>query len=398
MKRMSLILTAMLAFVPLSAFADAGVWTGVSHCYNSATGKFEVVHGNCPETGGGSRFYREPEAPPPPPPPPPRILNFGGLQYLPRCDRLEFNQGDKLQDLLTRLRTDAFAPALDVYIHDLENVVDETGKFIARLSSLNSRCHAYNVDAWSFDQDALDWNQSNCVSGVEEQLGAGCAAKREGLRDRRSTLQGAYQNISNTDDGLVNYFAEIDAKAEPAIRNAILILKPENTEQVLRLYIWHVLRMVKRGETDSCRGFAQIAQALGKRVKNQGTFLTYLTRNVMTNPGPASYIIPKGQPADPISGFSSSGFKKKFLNTEGQTKNLIRHTAAHLLTGYELRASLTPNQIITYFRDKVLPPNPENGDYYLALAAGELGWRLRHKPVSTADFGDNMLTQFCTDQ
>ena len=346
--------------------------------------------------------------PPPPTPLPPRTVKFESISFIGQCDTLEFNQDDDLRRLLGRLRDDAFADALKTYIRDLSDAADTLHGLRAELQPYNSDCISVTDDARGFGGDARAWNRSDCVGGVSEDEGARCASRQADLRSRKSTLQDRYAAVSAASDRLNDAFSRTSAKAERAVRNANVILDPANIEQVLRLYMWHVIE--ERAQDESCRAFATIAKALSKRVANQKLFIDYLVRNTVerlrwsvtlfTGPGSAA-------PAFASSGktFNSSGFKAKFINKIGQDKNLVRHTAVHMYSGYKLPAGITATKLISYFRDILMQEYkengeykgnvPENGDWYLALAAGQLGYRLGHGLLRTAEFGDAMTIQLC---
>jgi hypothetical protein len=300
------------------------------------------------------------------------------------------------------LRDDPFAEALDIYIRDLERVAAALSGLSATFATFNLDCRTFNNEARGFDEDAEAWNQSTCVSGVPEYPESGCASQRSNLSNRRSALERDYADISFRSRTLTASFQEISAKARPAIANANAILNPANIEQVLRLFIWHVLNERRQGPFDSCRAFARIAGALGRRAVTQRSFIDYLTRNVIEPRFTISLetMLSGSRPAAPATTvsterFDSSGFKAKFKNSAGQTKNLVRHTAVHLLTGYNLPVGTKPNQLLTYYRDLFHPDVPEYGDYYLALAAGQLGFRLGHGVIQTSEFEGAMVSQLC---
>jgi hypothetical protein len=300
------------------------------------------------------------------------------------------------------LRDDPFAEALDIYLRDLERVAVALRDLSPTFATFNLDCRTFNSEARGFDEEVRSWNQSTCVSGLPEYPESGCASQRGNLSNRRSALEGDYADISSRSRTVTAAFQEISAKARPAIANASAILNPANTEQVLRLFIWHVLDEKNQAPFDSCRSFARIASALGRRAATQRSFIDYLTRNVIEPRFTVSLetILSGSRPAMPATTvsterFDSSGFKAKFKNRAGQTKNLVRHTAVHLLTGYNLPLGTTPNQLLTYYRDLIHPDVPEYGDYYLALAAGQLGFRLGHGVISTSEFGDAMISQLC---
>lgn len=341
------------------------------------------------------------------PPPSPRITSFERISFLPRCDTLEFTQAAALQGLTRRLRDSAFAEALNIYVRDLEDAAERLNNLSGEFQEFNTSCRAFNDEARGFDEGARDWNQSECILGVFASGEAGCAHRRGELLNQKSALQDRYRELSARSNSLSNSFQQISAKAEPAVRNANIILNPGNIERVFRLYISHTLR---NAGLNACQAFARIATTLGRAVTEKEEFITYLTRNVIDPEDNqvallnALGIVAHWDVAPPVAGqmrgFNSSGFKSKFKNEARQTKNLVRHAASHLLTGYTLPYGITSTQLISYYRDTLgqqyLRGNvAEYGDYYLAIAAGQLGVQLRHGRVRPSDFGASMIPQLC---
>lgn len=335
-------------------------------------------------------------APPPPPvaPPKPKIGTFGGVQFLPRCEVLTITDLDKLSALLQRLRNDAFADAFDGFVIELKALESD----MRRISnSMADTAEACNSESLRFDQDARDWNRSDCVSGVPEDRWAACSSRQDALSSRRAARYAMYQTLSDKTRALEREFETVASGSGAPIRNAINVLNPDPgaTEQAFRLYVRHVVEFDGSPPRNSCRAFARIASALGRRIADPTLFLNMLARNVV-DPASLTRYLSGSSAGRPFASrtFNATGFKPKFVDS--MEDNQVRHAAGFMLLGYRSHTQTAP-QLVSLINDVLRKQKGkvEAGDYYLAISGAQLGVRLAGDRYTTRVYGDEMQRELC---
>lgn len=334
------------------------------------------------------------DEPSPPPPPPVRFPRIEGLS---RCNGLEFDVDlNDLRQISKQLRDDAFAAAFGVFRRDIDAVAQELQDLETRVRRFDQGpCRSYNTNLREFDMSRSEWNDSQCVTGVPADGAPGCRAQESDLLSWRQRLQRRRESVAGEEAPTVDEFHKLATRAKAAISNAQNVLNPVYSEQAHRLYIWHVLKEQGQPPLNSCRAFAQIATTLGRRVDDKDLFIDYLVRNLIEPRRDVSFFAGDA-PGRPMAGsmFDASGFKRKYC--KNLSENQVRHAAAYLLSGYKFDGT-TAAEVQSYVRDVILPREPEREDFALAVAAAQLGVRLRRgiHSTSTETFGDAIAREFC---
>lgn len=333
-------------------------------------------------------------------PPPTRIMNFSRIATIRRCEGLGFDHPELLP-LARRLRQDPFSNAFRIFYADLEALDHSFRGFGERVTYYDrNKCRPYNEDASAFDSAALHWNQSNCVTGIPEYEAAACRARELDLLNTRSALVTRSHGLLEDHRVINEEFRELSARTKRTVLNAENALNPQYTEQAFRLYILHLLKEQGQPPPNSCQTFARIATVLGKRVANQDLFIDYLVRNVVNVRSDVAFFagVP---PFTPLAGrtFNASGFKQQFYRDIDE--NQVRHTAGFMLAGYEAKfGGMAPAAAASAILDLILPRlraegKAEQEDYYAALVAAQLGYRLWRGTYNASDFGDAISAELC---
>ena len=322
-----------------------------------------------------------------------------------RCDEALLKDEDlqSVKALTKALSEDAFADAFGVFVRDLDQV-DRSLRDIAdkRNSYLRNKCRPHNAEVDRFDDAARVWSSSHCVVGpVTKEEAAGCSSREAELKGWQARLQVAYNTLFDESERLDRELQNVDGRAKLPLLNAQNLLNPDYIEDALRLYTWYVLDLKRSGSLNSCRAFAQIADKLGKRVANQDDFINFLTRGLIETSGENGrliHIIITGDPPfRPSAGstFDATGFKPQFVDVI--TDNQVRHAAGYMAIGYKLQVG--PAAFNSFIQDiarqYVHGRDPEMGDYYLALSAAQLGFRLKQGLLKTWAFGEAMRKELC---
>jgi hypothetical protein len=203
-----------------------------------------------------------------------------------------------------------------------------------------------------------------------------------------------------------NRFGALAQQLDPLVRrsfdNARTVLDPNNTEQVLRLYIFWAVEIDKATSSrdrDSCRTFSRIATALGGRVSNQEVFIDLLERNLHERRPFTISLLTGSPPLRPVivwgnefgsrtQAFSAKGFKKKFY--DNISENQVRHAVGYMRIGYGFTG--TAGDLMSMALDWSIG---EEADYQLALESAQMGWQLRRGRLSAAAFGQAIETRIC---
>ena len=305
---------------------------------------------------------------------------------------------DSISDVLFALRRDPFADAFGVYIGDLEPLDREGRNLAERMQRVERQdCQPYVDELLRWETLRAELVNSGCTSaGLPADAAAACNTRVAGLASWRERVEVQRRSAQVKIDSALAASVDFAARAAMPLRNAQNVLDPDRTEDAFHLHIWWVLKTEGTPPQDSCRAFAGLATALGRRVQNQELFIDWLVRNVVDAASPLRYLVapPAWRPAAGRT-FDATGFQSRFTNNRAD--NQVRHAAAHMRIGYSLTGgaaavySLQDDLAAKYVRGRA----PEWDDYYLALAAAWLGRRLHNGELRTSDFGDAIRAELC---
>ncbi|MBI2188749.1 MAG: hypothetical protein HYU37_16750 [Acidobacteria bacterium] len=306
------------------------------------------------------------------------------------------NGFEPLDDLIRNLRGDAFADAYGVYIRDLEPLLEQGRTLGQQMRQLaRAECDPFELEQGQWRAQKTELINSGCIGTVPPETFAGCAPRINSLNAWRDRLDARRQAAQQRINATLREANAVVQRAEGPVRNAELVLNPDHAEDAFHLYMLWYLRQHGSPPADSCAALADLATALGRRVRDRDQFIDRLTRNLVNPESPLRRVM--APPAwRPLAGrtFGAAGFKPKFFTNTAD--NQVRHAAAHMRLGYALR---TASSVYTFGDDLaaryVRGRTPEWDDYYLGLAAGYLGFKLRSGLVGVSDFGDAIRTDLC---
>lgn len=290
------------------------------------------------------------------------------------------------------LKQDPFVEALGVFIDDLKKLEVE-GEDMTGLIGVFERndCDPHNREASRF-YDAAEPYTAQCTvprEATESEISA-CWTQYNKLLAWSSQIQGRYNVLHQKELQLAERVANFDTRARKARLNAENVLDFDNTEQVLRLYVrWLRSQRAASGQPTSCESFAKMFEVLGKRVKNTGLMIDYLSRTLIEERFDISFL--SGDPRfRPIAGsaFDASGFRREYYHE--LSENQVRHALAFINTGYhKLR---TPALVGSFFLDYVADTEE---DFELAIIGAKLGVDLRIGTYNAAVFGGAVRGALC---
>lgn len=312
-----------------------------------------------------------------------------------RCNEglIKSDYAQSLKELTNKLKQDAFSEAFGVFVRDLEQLDRSLQNVVTKWNTfLSAKCRPHNAKTDEYEAAVRIWNSSRCVVGpITEEQAPGCNARKGELDVWQARIQSAHALLSNEAAPIERELQGVIAQSTNPVLNAQNVLNPDNTEQALRLYTWYMLRKIKSGALNSCQAFALIADKLGERVSNQDLFIAYLSRGFIELGHPVHMLV-GDPPFRPMAGdtFDASGFKA--MHYKGSTENQVRHAAGYLAVGYRLGVD---EAVLISLRYDIAKMHPEVADFRLAMYAAHLGFRLKHGPLRTSNFGEAMRKEFC---
>jgi hypothetical protein len=321
-----------------------------------------------------------------------------------RCHEALLSPKDlnSLSELAEALKNDPFAEAFGIFVADIEETRESFRKIDESWSSyLRTKCRPHNSEVDHFETAANQWSSSHCATGplMKEEV-YGCQVELSRLQQWKTRLTDEYSEYRAEEEELLRELQDVDSRSKNRILNAQNLLNPDYVEDAFRLYTWYIIHRKEAGELNSCQAFALLADKLGARVANQGYFVDYLTRSLIETVGRNGrlvHIIIGNPPFKPTAGstFDATGFRPKFVDTISD--NQVRHTAGYIAIGYKMGPSSA--EFNTFIQDIALKyvhrEKPEMGDYYLAISAAQLGFRLKHGRLRAGNFGDAFRGEVC---
>ena len=185
-------------------------------------------------------------------------------------------------------------------------------------------------------------------------------------------------------------------KARLAVERAKEMLDPGKLENSFRLYAFAVLKDVQARSLTSCEALARMSDALGPKTAGQYGRHLAVMGSVLASENNPIVIAPH---ADSVR-FTASGFRRRFVGPPGrglENANQVRHATAYLMAGAEFGAAGA--KFVSYMQDRVQHlvrgRVPEEHDYLLGIAAGEIGRDLKFHTLSVNTLGNTLRAKLC---
>lgn len=299
--------------------------------------------------------------------------------------------------LAERLRNDAFAEAFGVYVEDLKkNRADfeEWRRRGEQWAAANCRPLELRLDRHQAEVQA---HAASCPSVVPDQATADrCNENARRLNGQARALDAAIDRVSAAWEKRNDDFYPILRAQERAVGRARDMLDSANIQNAFRLYAFSVAKRVNAGQLTSCDALAQMSNTLaGKTGSQYGRHLAVMGSVLASEDNP----IVIDSSARSVR-FTASGFQRRFVGPPGrglERANQVRHATAYLMAGAEFGASGA--MFASYMQDKVrhllAGRVPEEHDYLLGIAAGEIGRDLRAHALSVEALGSRLRARLC---
>lgn len=319
------------------------------------------------------------------------------------CDPPTFEGRPQLVQIRDQLKDDAFGPAYDVFMEDLDESVDKGDDLFRRMTEWRTNeCLPAQQEVQQLVAAESAYKTSECgAKEAPKDVVERCRKRLGELQSWRGRMETRVAQVNAKRDALMAESNDLLSLVNRAIGNAQNLLNPDNTEQAFRLFIFWAVELDKgqpSRDRNSCRTFADIATALGKRVQNQDIFIDLLVRNVVerrfdvnlfTGNPPLTPVVRWGQEfGRNVQAFNAKGFKQTFY--DNISENQVRHVAGYMRSGYGFTG--TAGQLVSWFSDKRIG---EMADYRLAVEGAQMGWQLRRGRLSTANFGQAIADRLC---
>lgn len=306
---------------------------------------------------------------------------------------------ESLSEVLDALKGDAFAEAYGTFISDIERLDSEGRGLSQRMQRV------IRFDCEPYVEELLRWNtlQSElisigCSGTLPPEKFAECKPRWDGLTAWQVRLEHQRRTAQGRIDVELTSASAFADRARAPLQNANNVLNPDNTEDAFRLYMWWYLKQHGTPPSDSCQAFARMATVLGQRVKDRDIYMDWLVRTLI-NPNTLLRFLVDPPPWAPLAGktFGAGGFKSQYVDKLDD--NQVRHAAAYLRVGYGLSGGASAVHSFQFdLRKKYIDGlKPEWDDFYLAVAAGFLGFRLRTGlgGLDTSNFGEAIRSSLC---
>lgn len=302
------------------------------------------------------------------------------------------------EGLRARLESDTFASALKTFIQDIQDNRVEFLKWQADAEQYRDKlCLPYQSAVAAYAGRAKTFVDKGCSQPKisDPQLYAWCVPEHEWLVAEAKKLTEREASVVNPNFDRVNNAGQaLMDKARRAVDRAKERLDPAQLENSFRLYALALLKEVHSGALTSCAALARMSDALGPKTGWQyGRHLAVL----------GSVLAPTGNPlvvgAHPRSvAFSATGFRRRFVGPPGNERdNQVRHAVGYLMMGAEFGA--TGATWGTYWEDRFRRRwaglVPEEHDYLLGVAAGEIGRDLKTHALSANELGNTIRFRLC---
>lgn len=300
------------------------------------------------------------------------------------------------EELRSKLETDPFASAFGQFIKDLKDNAAELEQWKADAEDFrDNTCIPYNNDLTSYENRINTFIYKGCNAAVieDQDLYAWCVSEHDALESLKRDINDRHATQEKPgEDKLNNWGQELLNKEQRAFDRGKEMLDPGNLENAFRLYAFSVKKDVDAGSLTSCEALAQMSDALAPKTGQYGKHLAVMG-SVLAPTGNPLVLAPHARSVE----FTASGFQRRFVGPPGLEKdNQVRHAVAYLMAGAEFGASGA--NLGTYMEDRIKKwwegRVPEEYDYLLGIAAGEIGRDL--KSGSSIDgLGNTIRAKLC---
>ncbi len=300
------------------------------------------------------------------------------------------------EGLRSQLESDPFVSAFGTFIKDLKDNAAELQQWRSAAEDYRDRvCIPYNRDAAAYEGRVQNFINQGCTqNGIEPGLYAWCVPEHSALENLKRDLDFRLaNNVTPGEDRLNDWGGNLVTKEEQAVQHAKEMLDAGNAENAFRLYAFSVKKKVDAGSLTSCQAFAQMSDALvsrsggqyGKHLMLMGAVLAPTANPFVFGAHPRSVV------------FTATGFRRKYIGPPGRERdNQVRHATAYIMAGSEFGAGGA--KFGTYMEDKFTMwlngRVPEEYDYLLGIAAGEIGRDLRGG-MSASELGNSIRSKLC---
>ncbi len=288
------------------------------------------------------------------------------------------------------LQADAFVEAAEIFLSDLKKLEAEGDELTDAIASYErSECTPHNVTARELEIEVRAF-EAECRGELPQAQYDACVSRQSVLQPRSTAVQNEYLRLHAKEERYAERMRDYDARAARARDNAERVLDFDNTEEMVKLYVWKLRKQrLASGTPTSCESFARIIEATGKRVKNQDLLINYLSRVLIEEQLLLNFFT-GDQRLRPLAGrtFDASGFRKQYYAKLDE--NQVRHVLGFIAAGYyRLR---TPSEVYSYFADYLTDTEE---DYDLAVEGARLGVGLHVGTYDSANFGRAVRGALC---
>lgn len=300
--------------------------------------------------------------------------------------------------LRSKLEGDSFASAFGTFVKDIKDNNAELQLWRVDAERFRtSICLPYTKDLESYESRLKTFVSKGCTQPTisPPNLYAWCVAEHASLTSEERRLKAREASEYNPGfDRILNWGQQLLTKERSAVERAKEMLDPGKLENSFRLYAFAVLKDVQAGRLTSCEALAQMSDALGPKTGWQyGRHLAMMGNVLASTRNPLVY----GSHPAPVV-FTASGFRRRFVGRPGaERENQVRHTVGYLMMGAEFGA--TGATLGTIWEDRLRKwwdgQVPEEHDYLLGIAAGEIGRDLKHHTLSAKDLGSTVRAKLC---
>lgn len=300
--------------------------------------------------------------------------------------------------LRVKLENDPFAIAFATFIKDIKDNNTEFRQWRVDAEHYrDSICTPYQSAVTARESRVKIFVAKGCSQPKISDLSlySWCVAEHAWLVSEAQKLEAREANEINPEFNRINNWGQqLVSKAQRAVERAKEMLDPGNLENSFRLYAFALQKKVQSGALTSCAALAQMSDALGPKTGWQYGRHLAVMGNVLAPTG--NPLVFGSHPRSVV--FTATGFRRRFVGPPGSEKdNQVRHAVGYLMMGAEFGA--TGATWGTYWEDRFkkwwVGQVPEEHDYLLGVAAGEIGRDLKLHALSVNELGTAIRSRLC---
>ncbi|OGB22293.1 MAG: hypothetical protein A3I66_13815 [Burkholderiales bacterium RIFCSPLOWO2_02_FULL_57_36] len=297
-----------------------------------------------------------------------------------------------------KLENDPFAAAFGTFVSDIKNNDGEFQQWRVDAEHYRDKvCTPYRKSVEAHGNRIKIFVSKGCSQPKISDPGlyAWCLEEHAWLISEAQKLEARETSEVNPKFDRLNQRGQVLlAKERQAVTRAKEMLDPYNLENTFRLYAFAVRKNVLAGVLTSCEALAQMSDALGPRTGWQyGRHLAVMGTVLAPTSNPLVY---GAHPRSVV--FTAGGFRRRYVGPPGSERdNQVRHAVGYLMMGAEFGA--TGAAWGTYWEDRFKKrwhgQVPEEHDYLLGVAAGEIGRDLKTHVLSVEELGRRIRAVLC---